>query len=82
MMLRTDTLLLRLLLLRLRCTCDIYTVVTNFLLEPHIMYYIWAKDKWGSETEGHKTDGEVDKMDSTNIKLRSIFVCRISCHLH
>ena len=40
-----------------------------------------AKDKWGSETEGHKTDGEVDKMDSTNIKLRSIFVC-ISCHLY
>ena len=29
-----------------------------------------AKDKWGSETEGHKTNGEVDKMDSTNIELR------------
>ena len=40
-----------------------------------------AKDKWGSETEGHKTNGEVDKMDSTNIEVRIFFVC-MSCLLH
>ena len=40
-----------------------------------------AKDKWGSETEGHKTNEEVDKMDSTNMEFRFSFVC-ISCLLY
>ena len=29
-----------------------------FLIRPEIKSR--AKDKWGSETEGHKTNGEVD----------------------
>ena len=54
------------------------------MLDYHVLYHMpktRAKDKWGSETEGHKTNGEVDKMDSTNIEVRICFVC-MSCLLY